>query len=194
MRGARGPLTTGHYRARAQRHIAAAAVPLRRSALVAPAPAETPLLEALGFERPTTLARAGLRVDFQSVASLLPAAEQLLAQGHEMRYLNPLRRRWRWGLVLCRWSIRRGGSSRRRRGHCGRRDRRACRRCDDRQCACFAAPSPSPGVRKSPQRVIYRHPAPWTPAWYNWCMDVHPGFDPHSGYFPARDGTYRFCH
>ena len=74
------------YRARAQRHIAAAAVPLRRSALVAPAPAETPLLEALGFERPTTLARAGLRVDFQSVASLLPAAEQLLAQGHDAAF------------------------------------------------------------------------------------------------------------
>jgi hypothetical protein len=74
------------YRARAQQHIAAAAVPLRRSALVAPAPAETPLLEALGFERPTTLARAGLRVDFQSVASLLPAAEQLLAQGHKAAF------------------------------------------------------------------------------------------------------------
>jgi RyR domain/TrkA-N domain len=74
------------YRARARQHVAAAAVPLRRSALVAPAPAETPLLEALGFERPTTLARAGLRVDFQSVASLLPAAEQLLARGHDAAF------------------------------------------------------------------------------------------------------------
>lgn len=74
------------YWNRAKRHVAAAAVPLRRSALVAPVPAETPLLEALGFERPTTLARAGLRVDFLSVASLLPAAEKLLADGHDAAF------------------------------------------------------------------------------------------------------------
>ncbi len=78
--------TRAEYRTRARGHLDAAAVPLRRSALVAPAPAETPLLEALGFERPTTLARAGLRVDFQSVGSLLPAARQLLARGHEAAF------------------------------------------------------------------------------------------------------------
>jgi hypothetical protein len=74
------------YRGQAQDRLAAAAVPLRRSALVAPAPAETPLLEALGFDQPTALARAGLRVDFQSVASLLPAARRLLRGGHDAAF------------------------------------------------------------------------------------------------------------
>jgi hypothetical protein len=75
------------YISRARDRIAAAgAVPLRRSALVAPTPAEIPLLEALGFDRPTALARAGLRVDFQSVASLVPAAQRLLASGHEAAF------------------------------------------------------------------------------------------------------------
>jgi hypothetical protein len=61
-------------------------VPLRRSALVASSPAEIPLLEVLGFDRPTALARAGLRADFQSVTVLVQAAQRLLERGHEAAF------------------------------------------------------------------------------------------------------------
>jgi hypothetical protein len=58
----------------------------------------------------------------------------------------------------------------------------------------LAQPRYQPYYEAPPQRVYYQHPEPWTRAWYAWCSDVHPGFNPNTGYFPAGDGTYHFCH
>jgi hypothetical protein len=83
------PADRERHRRSARERVAAAgagAVPLRRSALVAAGPAEIPLLEALGFDRPTALARAGLGVDFQAVTALLPAARRLLTTGHDAAF------------------------------------------------------------------------------------------------------------
>jgi hypothetical protein len=68
--------------------VGAGTVPLRRSALVASSPPEIPLLEVLGFDRPTVLAKAGLRADFQSVAVLVPAAQRLLDRRHEDAFVG----------------------------------------------------------------------------------------------------------
>jgi voltage-gated potassium channel Kch len=54
---------------------------LRRAALVSLDPPELAPLEALGFSRPTALARAGLDVDFSSLPALLAAGRTLLDEG-----------------------------------------------------------------------------------------------------------------
>jgi hypothetical protein len=61
----------------------AATAPVRRSALLTPRPPEIPLLQALGFDRPIALARAGLGVDFQLVSVLVTAGERMLAAGED---------------------------------------------------------------------------------------------------------------
>lgn len=40
--------------------------------------------------------------------------------------------------------------------------------------------------------VAYR-PAPWSPAWYNYCASKYRSFNPRTGYFLAYSGQYRFC-
>lgn len=72
------------YRARADGQLRAVGdgdALLRGSALVAPRPAEKPLLVALGFDRPVALARAGLGVDFESTGILALAGRRLLEAG-----------------------------------------------------------------------------------------------------------------
>lgn len=44
--------------------------------------AELPVVTALGFDRPTALARAGLGIDLRSTLALVPAATVLLRSGH----------------------------------------------------------------------------------------------------------------
>ncbi len=50
--------------------------------------------------------------------------------------------------------------------------------------AYYPAPAPAP--------VIYR-PAPWSPAWYNYCSRKYRSFNPNTGYFLSYSGQYRFC-
>ena len=39
----------------------------------------------------------------------------------------------------------------------------------------------------------YGPPAPWTPAWYNYCSAKYNSFNPNTGYFLGYDGRYHFC-
>lgn len=41
---------------------------------------------------------------------------------------------------------------------------------------------------------VYRYaPAPWTPAWYNYCSQRYRSFDPRSGTFQPYNGPRRLC-
>ncbi|HEY6423583.1 MAG TPA: NAD-binding protein [Pseudonocardiaceae bacterium] len=57
-------------------------VPIRRNVLTAFDGPELPVITALGFDRPTALARAGLGIDLRSTLALIPAAMALLRSGH----------------------------------------------------------------------------------------------------------------
>ncbi len=48
---------------------------------------------------------------------------------------------------------------------------------------------------KRRRRVYYRrpHPAPWTPAWYDYCAARYRSFNPETGYYRTYSGRYRFC-
>ena len=57
----------------------------------------------------------------------------------------------------------------------------------------YAAPRayyPAP-VYRAP--VVTYRPAPWSPAWYNYCSSKYRSFNPRTGYFLAYSGQYRFC-
>jgi BA14K-like protein len=36
-------------------------------------------------------------------------------------------------------------------------------------------------------------PPAWSPAWYDYCAQRYPGFNPRTGYFVGADGYYYFC-
>ena len=52
----------------------------------------------------------------------------------------------------------------------------------------YVAPRP---VYVAPQRAYYR-PAPWTPAWYEYCSSRYPSFNPHTGTVWTH-GVQKFC-
>jgi hypothetical protein len=41
--------------------------------------------------------------------------------------------------------------------------------------------------------VYYGRPAPWTPAWYNYCSARYRSFDPVSGTYQPLHGPRRLC-
>lgn len=45
----------------------------------------------------------------------------------------------------------------------------------------------------APAPVYYGRPAPWTPAWYDYCSARYRSFNPHTGYFISYGGRQRFC-
>jgi hypothetical protein len=53
------------------------------------------------------------------------------------------------------------------------------------------ASRPSYGYYAEPS-YSYR-PAPWSPAWYDYCSDRYRSFNPRTGYFKGYDGEYHFC-
>ena len=55
-----------------------------------------------------------------------------------------------------------------------------------------APPAYYPAPAPAPAPVIYR-PAPWSPAWYNYCSRKYRSFNPNTGYFLSYSGQYRFC-
>ncbi|MEP3048420.1 MAG: BA14K family protein [Roseibium sp.] len=62
----------------------------------------------------------------------------------------------------------------------------------------YAAPRayyPAPAYRAPAYRapVVSYRPAPWSPAWYNYCASKYRSFNPRTGYFLAYSGQYRFC-
>jgi len=82
-----GETERGEYLARAGSWLEeATTAPVRLSALVTPRPPEIPLLQALGFDRPVALARAGLRVDLQSLPVLRTAGQRLLDAGDDTAF------------------------------------------------------------------------------------------------------------
>ncbi|MTI07560.1 BA14K family protein [Roseibium denhamense] len=44
-----------------------------------------------------------------------------------------------------------------------------------------------------PAPVVTYRPAPWSPAWYNYCSRKYRSFNPRTGYFLAYSGQYKFC-
>lgn len=44
-----------------------------------------------------------------------------------------------------------------------------------------------------PAPVVSYRPAPWSPAWYNYCSRKYRSFNPQNGYFLAYSGQYKFC-
>lgn len=52
--------------------------------------------------------------------------------------------------------------------------------------------APPPVYYPAPAPVVYR-PAPWSPAWYNYCSRKYRSFNPNTGYFLAYSGQYKFC-
>lgn len=54
----------------------------------------------------------------------------------------------------------------------------------------YAAP---PAYYPAPAPVVVYRPAPWSPAWYEYCSRKYRSFNPNSGYFLAYSGEYRFC-
>ncbi len=36
-------------------------------------------------------------------------------------------------------------------------------------------------------------PRPWTPEWYDYCMNKYRSFNPETGYYRTYSGRYRFC-
>lgn len=61
----------------------------------------------------------------------------------------------------------------------------------------YYAPPPPPPVYYAPRRpapVYYGYrPAPWTPAWYEYCSARYRSFNPRTGYFVTYSGQPRFC-
>ncbi|WP_305988011.1 BA14K family protein [Roseibium sp. MMSF_3544] len=53
--------------------------------------------------------------------------------------------------------------------------------------------APPPVYYPAPAPVVTYRPAPWTPAWYNYCHAKYRSFNPNTGYFLAYSGQYRFC-
>lgn len=51
--------------------------------------------------------------------------------------------------------------------------------------------APPPAYYPAP--VVTYRPAPWTPAWYNYCHAKYRSFNPNTGYFLAYSGQYKFC-
>ncbi|MEM5581136.1 MULTISPECIES: BA14K family protein [unclassified Roseibium] len=51
--------------------------------------------------------------------------------------------------------------------------------------------APRPVYRPAP--VVSYRPAPWSPAWYNYCSSKYRSFNPQNGYFLAYSGQYKFC-
>jgi hypothetical protein len=51
--------------------------------------------------------------------------------------------------------------------------------------------APPPAYYPAP--VVTYRPAPWSPAWYNYCSRKYRSFNPNTGYFLAYSGQYRFC-
>lgn len=51
---------------------------------------------------------------------------------------------------------------------------------------------PAP-VYVEPAPVYYDRPAPWTPAWYQYCSARFRTFNPETGYYFYRSGKARFC-
>lgn len=65
----------------------------------------------------------------------------------------------------------------------------------------YVAPPPPPVYHHRPApRVYYQQPAPvhyrpapWSPAWYQYCSSRYRSFDPRTGYFRSYSGRYVFC-
>ncbi|MEL7527865.1 MAG: BA14K family protein [Pseudomonadota bacterium] len=53
--------------------------------------------------------------------------------------------------------------------------------------------APPPAYYPAPAPVVTYRPAPWTPAWYNYCHAKYRSFNPNTGYFLAYSGQYKFC-
>jgi len=45
----------------------------------------------------------------------------------------------------------------------------------------------------APAPVVVYRPAPWSPAWYNYCSRKYRSFNPNTGHFLAYSGHYKFC-
>lgn len=52
---------------------------------------------------------------------------------------------------------------------------------------------PPPAYYPAPAPVVVYRPAPWTPAWYDYCSRKYRSFNPNTGYFLAYSGNYKFC-
>ena len=91
--------------------------------------------------------------------------------------------------------------------HCRSRKRLARRRrhCRRHCCRCHHRPppwhvpvthpryvAPPPAYYPAPAPVVTYRPAPWTPAWYNYCHSKYRSFNPNTGYFLAYSGQYKF--
>ena len=52
-----------------------------------------------------------------------------------------------------------------------------------------------PPVSYAPPPPVYRRyaPAPWSPAWYNYCSQKYRSFDPRSGTFQPYNGPRQLC-
>lgn len=59
----------------------------------------------------------------------------------------------------------------------------------------YAAPPAYYAPRRvyRPAPVVTYRPAPWSPAWYNYCRAKYRSFNPNTGYFLAYSGQYKFC-
>lgn len=53
--------------------------------------------------------------------------------------------------------------------------------------------APPPAYYPAPAPVVTYRPAPWSPAWYNYCSRKYRSFNPNTGYFLAYSGQYKFC-
>ncbi|MBO6511456.1 MAG: BA14K family protein [Roseibium sp.] len=53
--------------------------------------------------------------------------------------------------------------------------------------------APPPVYYPAPAPVVVYRPAPWSPAWYNYCSRKYRSFNPNTGYFLAYSGQYKFC-
>jgi BA14K-like protein len=53
--------------------------------------------------------------------------------------------------------------------------------------------APPPVYYPAPAPVVSYRPAPWSPAWYNYCSRRYRSFNPNTGYFLAYSGQHRFC-
>ncbi|WP_319533534.1 BA14K family protein [uncultured Cohaesibacter sp.] len=46
---------------------------------------------------------------------------------------------------------------------------------------------------RRPAPVHYGRPAPWSPAWYDYCHSRYRSFNPRTGYFTTYSGHKQFC-
>lgn len=53
--------------------------------------------------------------------------------------------------------------------------------------------APPPRAYYGPTTYRSYAPAPWTPAWYNYCSHKYRSFDPRSGTFQPYHGPRRLC-